>query len=101
LAREKLGEWPFSEIAQHVPDMDTLLQAAPESGKVAGFLRKAARVLTGRRASGLRDLADLAGGFSRLGLESGMITRFVPVVLSYFQKTGGDSARSRLETVFR
>ena len=48
---------------------------------------------------GLGDLANLADGFSQLGLSSDMVGKFVPVVLSFVQNQGGDSIKGILEKV--
>ncbi len=63
------------------------------------FLHKNAhrKILKGRlgaiggQGTGLADLASLAGGFSQLKLDSGMITKFVPVILNFVKgKAGAD-----------
>ena len=47
----------------------------------------------GGTAGGLANLASLAGGFSQLKLDPGMIGKFAPVVLSFLQgKIGKDVA---------
>jgi hypothetical protein len=43
------------------------------------------------------NMASLAGGFSKLGLDSGMIGKFIPIVLSYVQGTGGSGVKQLLE----
>lgn len=42
----------------------------------------------------LGNLASLAGGFDKLGLDAGMIGRFVPVLLSFLQSKGGGELAS-------
>ena len=44
----------------------------------------------------LGNLASLAGGFKQLGLDAGMISKFVPIVLNFFQSKGGDAAKGLL-----
>jgi hypothetical protein len=44
-------------------------------------------------------IAGLAGGFSKLGLDAGMVTKFVPVILSFVQSKGGDGVKSILKKV--
>jgi hypothetical protein len=39
----------------------------------------------------------LAGGFQQLGLSPGMIGRFLPIVLNFFQQRGGQQTRNILE----
>jgi hypothetical protein len=53
----------------------------------------------GDKLGGLGNLANLASGFSQLGLSSDMVGKFVPVVLSFVQNQGGDSMKGLLEKV--
>jgi hypothetical protein len=47
--------------------------------------------------SSLGSLANLAGSFQSLGMDSSMINQFVPVVLKYVQGQGGAGAMSLLQ----
>ena len=91
LAKQKLGSADFSKVSSAVPDVDSLMSAAPASG--GGFFSK----LFG----GGGGLAGLAGGFSKLGMDSSMIGKFVPIVLSFVKGKGGDAAGGLLEKVFK
>ena len=71
LAKEKLGDTDFSQISQHVPGVNELIESAPESGGIAGALGGLASAL-GSSGSELGNLASLAGGFSKLELDSVM-----------------------------
>jgi len=51
----------------------------------------------GGTAGELGNITSLAGGFSQLELDSSMIDKFVPIVLSYVQGTGGEGAKQLLE----
>jgi hypothetical protein len=46
-------------------------------------------------------LAGLAGGFSKLGLDSGMIGKFLPIILSFVQSKGGGGVKTILEKVLK
>jgi len=95
IAKEKLGDGDFSKIAEVIPGMDDLLGAAPESGGVAGAIGGLASKFGGG-AEKLGDLASLAGGFKGLGLDSDMVGKFIPIILSFVQSKGGDSVKSLL-----
>ncbi|MEW8489334.1 MAG: DUF2780 domain-containing protein [Candidatus Thiodiazotropha endolucinida] len=89
LARNRLTNEDFSQIAAVVPDLDSLIAAAPSlsdatSGAGAGAV---ASMLGGE--SGLGNLAGLATSFSQLGLSPDMIGQFTPIVLEYLQQAGG------------
>jgi len=97
LAKEKLGGTDFSQISQHVPGVNDLIESAPESGGIAGALGGLASALGGSGASELGNIASLAGGFSKLGLDSGMISKFIPVILSFVESKGGGAVKGLLE----
>jgi hypothetical protein len=85
--------------------MTDLLKAAPASGGgMMGALGSMASAFgggLGGKMEGLGNLANLAGGFSQLGLSADMIGKFVPVVLSFVQSQGGDSLKGLLEKVLK
>ena len=94
LARDKLGASDFAKVSSAVPGMDSLLGAAPASG--GGVLGGLGKVFGGGGG-----VAILAGGFSKLGLDSSMVGKFIPVILQFVQSKGGDSAKALLERVLK
>jgi hypothetical protein len=100
MAKEKLGEADFSKIADVVPGMDNLLGAAPESGGLAGAIGGLASKFGGG-AGAIGSLAGLAGAFKSLDLDSDMVGKFVPIILSFVQAKGGDSVKSLLEGILK
>jgi hypothetical protein len=100
LAQDKLAAGDFSKVAGAVPGINDLIKSAPESGGVLGGLGKLASGLGGG-ADNLRSLVSLAGGFSKLGLDSGMISKFIPIILSFVGSKGGTVVQSILEKVLK
>lgn len=98
MAKEKLGDADFSGIAEVVPGMDDLLEAAPESGGLTGALGGLASKFGGGGEK-LGALASLAGGFKGLGLDSGMVGKFIPIITSFVQSKGGDSIKGLLDGI--
>lgn len=96
LAQERLSAGEFQQVAAAIPGLDGLLSAAPTTGGggVMGMLGKAVGGNTG-------DIARLAGGFSKLGLDPGMIQRFIPVIMGYIQQHGGDAAAGLLQKAMK
>jgi len=92
LAKDKLGAGDFSKISAAVPGIDSLLNAAP-SGSILGGVSK--------MFGGAGGLAGLAGGFSKLGLGSGMVSKFVPIILQFVQSKGGNEVKTILEKVLK
>jgi hypothetical protein len=55
----------------------------------------------GGGAGQLGNLASLAAGFSKLGLDSGMIGKFLPIILSFVGSKDETATRSILEKVLK
>lgn len=90
MVQSKLGG-DFSKVAQAMPEVTGLIKAAPAEGGASKLLGGLASAIGGGKAGGLANLASLAGGFSQLKLDPGMVGKFVPVVLSFIQgKFGKD-----------
>lgn len=85
LAKDKLGG-DFGKVAAAIPGAQELIGAAPAAGGASKLLGSLAGAIGGGKAG---DLAALAGGFSQLKLDPGMIGKFVPVILSFAQSKGG------------
>lgn len=99
LAKSKLGA-DFSKVTGAIPDAEKLISSAPASGGLAGTLGGLMSSFGGG-AGQLGNLAALAGGFKTLNLDSGLIGKFIPIVLSFVQSKGGDQAKSLLEKVLK
>ncbi|MBN2462993.1 MAG: DUF2780 domain-containing protein [Dehalococcoidia bacterium] len=100
MAQEKLGSGDFGKVASALPGIDGLIKSAPESGGMLGGIGKLASGLGGG-AGQLGSLASLAGGFSKLGLDSGMIGKFIPIILSFAQSKGGDVVMKLLQKALK
>ncbi len=96
LAKDRLGGGEFAQIARNVPGAESLINDAPQSGGVMGAIGGLASGLGGK-AGEMGNMAALAGGFSKLGLDSDMIGKFLPVVLSYVQDEGGTGVMQLLQ----
>ncbi len=91
--KKNLAGEEFTQITETVPDVQDLVERAP-SGGLGGMLGNLASNVG---AGDLGRLASLAGGFSKLGLDSEMISKFVPIVLSFIQSKGGDALKGIVE----
>ena len=97
MAKEKLAGEDFGKVAELVPGIEGLMSGAPEEdGGMAGALGGLGSLATSLGVSKLGDLARLAAGFKTLGLDSSMVTKFAPIVLSFLQSKGGDSVKAIL-----
>ena len=64
--------------------MDSLLNAAPESGRDSVGLASLSKM-----AGSAGGLASAASAFSKLGLSPDLVTKAVPVLTSFVTKSGG------------
>ena len=100
-ARQGMSPADFAQVSKAVPGMDQYLaaapsQAAPLSG-TSGLMGAAGSALGGS-GSALGTAALLAGSFQSLGLNSGMVSQFIPIVLQYVNTTGGSSTMGLLKS---
>jgi len=100
LAQEKLSSGEFAQVKDVVPGIENVMSSAPEAGGLAGALGGLASAF-GSGGSQLAGLAELAGGFKNLDLDTGMIGKFIPLVLSYVQSKGGDELKQMLAKVLQ
>jgi hypothetical protein len=95
VAKGKLDAGQFANLSKAVPEMDSLLNAAPKQS--ADF--------AGSESFGLADnnpygnLAGLASTFKMLNLSPDKVDEFVPVVVNYVQASGGALAANMLQSV--
>ncbi|HAL92163.1 MAG TPA: hypothetical protein DCM68_03965 [Verrucomicrobia bacterium] len=100
LVQSKLGG-DFSKIASALPEVTGLIQSAPQAGGAAQLLGGLAAKFGGGKGASLAGLASLAGGFSQLKLDPGMIGKFVPVILSFVQAKGGGELQALIAKVLK
>jgi hypothetical protein len=99
LAKDQLSSGDFGQLSTAIPEVDQLIEAAPDTGGgLLGGLGGLASAFGGK-VGALGNLASLADGFQNLGLDSGMVAKFLPLVLSFVQSQGGDGLRDMLAGV--
>jgi len=93
-AKDQLGEGDFSKVTDAVPGIQALLGMEPKSEDTgtSDLLGAAASLLGGgdgltQQVVGALGVADT---FDKLGLDAGMLDRFIPIILDYVQKKGGE-----------
>ena len=99
LAKEKLGG-EFSQITDAIPAVTGLMDKAPETGGV-GLMGAIGGIASSLGADSLGNLASLAGGFSKLDLDAGMISKFAPIILDYVKEKAGDNVMGLLSKVLK
>lgn len=97
-AKQSLDAEKFAEIANAVPDLAGLVDAAPAATEGSSAAGQLASALGESDSAGtLNKLAGLQGGFDKLGMSPEQITQFVPVVLDYAKSMGGDAVSAILK----
>jgi Protein of unknown function VcgC/VcgE (DUF2780) len=90
VAKTRLNADQFSQVSNAVPGMDLLLKAAPTGG--GGGALGAASALGGSAGG----LGNAAAAFSKLGLSPDMVSKVVPVLVSFVTKSGGSNVGNLL-----
>jgi len=94
MAKENLAAGDFGRIVDCIPNAENLIKSAPE---VSGTEKALGNLSRSSAPGGAANLVTLTNGFSKIGLDSSMVERFVPIVLSFVQAKGGDTTRNILE----
>jgi hypothetical protein len=88
LAKNQLSSTDYSELAKSVPGID-MLSGGGELGALAGLLGSSGKAAGLDNAlDNVKDTNDLNNAFSALGMDSGMIGLFTPVLLQYLGQQG-------------
>jgi Protein of unknown function VcgC/VcgE (DUF2780) len=97
--KDNLDEDDFADIAEAVPDMDSILDAAPEVDRDSRL---------GRASDRLRDFdssmgggAGLAASFDALNMDPEMVTEFLPIIYDYVESHAGEREVDLLEDAIR
>ena len=102
MAKEQLGDGDFAQVASAIPGINNLIGEAPAAGKgIAGAIGGLAGAIGGGSGGKLANIAALAGGFSQLGLNPSMASKFIPIILSFTQSKGGDQIKDILAGVLK
>jgi hypothetical protein len=95
LAKDQLAPDEYAKVAAAVPEIEKLLGAAPSGG--GGLLGGFGKILGGEAGG----LANTAGGFSKLGLNSSMVMKFIPIILQFVEGKGGANVKALLENALK
>ncbi|MDF9903782.1 UNVERIFIED_ORG: hypothetical protein OKW15_001738 [Pseudomonas reinekei] len=101
LAKNELSSTDYAQLAKSVPGID-MLSGGGELGALAGLLGSSGKAAGLDNALGnVKDTNDLNNAFSALGMDSGMIGQFAPVLLQYLGQQGvGGTLLSSLGSIW-
>ncbi|AKJ97232.1 DUF2780 domain-containing protein [Pseudomonas sp. MS646] len=96
LAKNRLSEPQFSELSRSVPGLDQIAgnHALGGLNGLGGLLGGGSdkSVLLDGLLGNVKDTRDLNNAFSALGMDTGMIGQFAPVILEYLGQQGVGSS---------
>ncbi|WP_053213223.1 DUF2780 domain-containing protein [Pseudomonas sp. Q12-87] len=96
LAKNRLSEPQFSELSKSVPGLDQIAGNSAIGGLngLGGLLGGASdkNALLDGLLGNVKDSNDLNNAFNALGMDSGMIGQFAPVILQYLGQQGVGSS---------
>ncbi|SCZ34033.1 MULTISPECIES: DUF2780 domain-containing protein [unclassified Pseudomonas] len=92
LAKNQLSEPQFSELSKSVPGLDQIAGNSAIGGLngLGGLLGGGSEkhALLDGLLGNVKDTGDLNNAFSALGMDSGMIGQFAPIILQYLGQQG-------------
>lgn len=103
MAQSKLGDSDFEKVAAVIPGASDLISAAPSANDGGGGMMGALGGMAAKMGAGgdMGDLLSLAGGFSKLDMDSSMVSKFVPVVMQFVQQKGGSDVAGLLSNILK
>jgi len=88
LAKNQLSSTDYSQLAKSVPGLDKL-SGGGQMGALAGLLGSSGKSAGLENALGnVKSTDDLNSAFGALGMDSGMVGQFAPVILQYLGQQG-------------
>ncbi|QKV66701.1 DUF2780 domain-containing protein [Pseudomonas sp. 43A] len=97
LAKNQLSSTDYSQLAKEVPGIDKLSGGSGNLAALSGLLGQSGKSAGLENALGnVKDTNDLNNAFGALGMDSGMVGQFAPVLLKYLgdQGVGGPLLQS-------
>ncbi len=99
LAKSRLTEDEFSKVSSAVPNMGSLLKAAPTLTHQSEFSSLESE-LPGSMGS-MGRMAEAAEAFHKLGLSPEMARKFLPIMSKYVESRGGSETAGLLEKALK
>ncbi len=106
MAKDKLSGDDYAQLANAIPGIGELIEAAPAvSTATAETTDKVTGVTQGlgsltKTIEGAKKYADVYDQFKQLGLDTDMVSQFVPKILSFSESAGGETVMNILKSVW-
>jgi hypothetical protein len=106
MARGLLSETDYGQVAEAVPGIGDLIKAAPDVSQASSRASDKISELT-QGLGAVTDAVDNAKKyavvyeqFKKLGLDTDMVSKFIPVILSFVESSGGETVMKILKSVW-
>ena len=103
-AKENLSTEDFNKASDAVPGVEKYMAETPstDSGSDAGGLLKSSGLSSlGGSASKIRSMAGLADSFSKLGMNTETMTKFIPIVTDFMESKAGSGVAGLLKGLWQ
>lgn len=103
-AKENLSTEDFNKAAEAVPDVDKYMAEAPSTDSnegVGGLLKSSGLSSLGGTASKIGSMAGLSDAFSKLGMNSETMAKFIPIVVDFMDSNAGSSVAGLLKGLWQ
>ena len=91
LAKNKLSSADYSQMTQAVPGLD-LLSGAGGLGGLGGLLGGSGNSAATNALGNVKSMADVNSAFTALGMDSGLVGQFAPLILQYLGQQGASGS---------
>jgi hypothetical protein len=93
-AKNNMNPADYSQLLKAIPGIDSLIQAAPQAGGLAGK----ASSMFGSSSSSIQGISALTDSFAKLGLSPDMVNKYVDVILDFVQSGAGEQTMTLLKS---
>ena len=97
-AKGSLDEEQFAALSKSVPEMDSLLKAAPQPSSSLSGLAGDVSAALGDEKNTYGNLTELASSFKELKISPEMADQFVPAIVDYVRTNGGALTADMLQS---
>lgn len=94
LAKNKLSSADYSQMTQAVPGLDLLSGAGALGGlgSLGGLLGGSGNSAATNALGNVKSMADVNSAFTALGMDSGLVGQFAPLILQYLGQQGASGS---------
>ena len=99
LAQSKMSPGDFTALGNSIPNMQSIMAAAPSMNTSELGVPKSLAGMTGGNIPGANSgMLGIAGAFQQLGLAPDMVQKFIPVITQFVQGNGGGAVTNALQS---